>query len=60
MICYFAPKEAANFYVSILKKSKIADVLRHGEAEAEASRRPKGPVMTVTFQLNSHPEPRRP
>lgn len=39
--------EAANFYASIFKNSKIKSVARYGEAGPG----PKGSVMTVTFQL---------
>lgn len=45
-------EEAGNFYVSIFKKSKIGNVTRYGEADSEVSGRPKGSVMTVTFQLD--------
>jgi len=41
-------EEAANFYVSLFKKSKIDNVSRYGDAGPG----PKGKVMTVTFQLN--------
>ena len=44
-------EEAANFYISIFKNSKIMSVARYGEAGAEASGRPTGSVMTVAFQL---------
>lgn len=40
-------EEAANFYVSILKNSKIGTVQRYGDAGPG----PKGSVMSVTFQL---------
>ncbi len=40
-------EEAANFYVSIFKNSKIGTVRRYGEAGPG----PKGGVMAVTFQL---------
>jgi predicted 3-demethylubiquinone-9 3-methyltransferase (glyoxalase superfamily) len=40
-------EEAANFYVSIFKNSKILDIARFGEAGPG----PKGSVMLVTFQL---------
>jgi predicted 3-demethylubiquinone-9 3-methyltransferase (glyoxalase superfamily) len=43
--------EAAKFYVSIFKNSKIVNVTRYGEAGAKASGRPKGSVMTVKLQL---------
>ncbi len=41
-------EEAANFYVSTFKNSKIKSVARYGEGGP----RPKGTVMTVTFRLN--------
>jgi predicted 3-demethylubiquinone-9 3-methyltransferase (glyoxalase superfamily) len=41
-------EEAANFYTSIFKNSKILNVTRYGEAGP----RPQGMVMTVTFQLD--------
>ena len=40
-------EEAANFYVSIFKNSKIGSVSRYGEGGAGQ----KGSVMGVTFQL---------
>jgi predicted 3-demethylubiquinone-9 3-methyltransferase (glyoxalase superfamily) len=45
-------EEAAKFYVSIFKNSKIGSVSRYGEAGAEVSGRPKGTIMIVTFQLD--------
>ena len=44
-------EEAANFYVSIFKNSKIGHITRYGEAGAKVSGRPKGSVMTVTFEI---------
>ena len=44
-------EEAVKFYVSIFKNSKIGRITRYGEEGAEVSGRPKGTVMTVTFQL---------
>ena len=44
-------EEAANFYVSIFKNSQIGNMTRYGEAGAEVSGRPKGSVMTVTFEI---------
>jgi len=41
-------EEAANFYVSIFKNSKIGRVTRY----AEGAPGPKGKVMSVTFQLD--------
>jgi predicted 3-demethylubiquinone-9 3-methyltransferase (glyoxalase superfamily) len=45
-------EEAANFYVSIFKNSKIGDITRYNEASAKAAGRPKGTVMTIAFQLD--------
>jgi predicted 3-demethylubiquinone-9 3-methyltransferase (glyoxalase superfamily) len=44
-------EEAAKFYVSIFKNSKIGNMTRYGEAGATVSGRPKGSVMTVTFEI---------
>ncbi len=44
-------EEAANFYVSIFKNSRIVNVTRYGEVSSAASGRPKGSVMTVSFEL---------
>jgi len=41
-------EEAANFYTSIFKDSKILHVARYGEAGP----RPAGTVMTVSFELD--------
>jgi predicted 3-demethylubiquinone-9 3-methyltransferase (glyoxalase superfamily) len=40
-------EEAANFYTSIFKNSKIVNTVRYGEAGPG----PEGSVMSVTFQL---------
>src|SRR5438105_15131766 len=45
-------EEAAKFYVSIFKNSKILIIARYGKAGAEASGRPNGSVMTVKFLLD--------
>ncbi len=44
-------EEAAKFYTSIFKNSRIIHVARYGDAGAEASGRPKGSAMTVMFEL---------
>jgi predicted 3-demethylubiquinone-9 3-methyltransferase (glyoxalase superfamily) len=44
-------EEAVNFYVSIFKNSKIGSISRYEEESAKASGKPKGSVLTVTFQL---------
>ena len=41
-------EQAANFYVSLFKNSKIGAVRRYGDAGPG----PKGTVMTVSFQLD--------
>ncbi|KTC95152.1 VOC family protein [Legionella feeleii] len=44
-------EEAAHFYTSIFKNSKILRLSYYGDAGAEVSGKPKGSIMTVTFQL---------
>jgi predicted 3-demethylubiquinone-9 3-methyltransferase (glyoxalase superfamily) len=44
-------EEAAKFYTSIFRNSKIIDIAHYGESAAEVSGRPKGTVMTVRFEL---------
>jgi predicted 3-demethylubiquinone-9 3-methyltransferase (glyoxalase superfamily) len=44
-------EEAAKFYVSIFRNSKIGNMTRYGEAGAKVSGRPNGSVMTVTFEI---------
>ncbi len=44
-------EEAAKYYVSIFKNSKILSVTHYGAAGSKASGRPLGLVMTVEFQL---------
>jgi predicted 3-demethylubiquinone-9 3-methyltransferase (glyoxalase superfamily) len=44
-------EEAAMFYTSVFKNSKIGSVNRYDEAGANAAGRPKGSVMTASFQL---------
>ncbi|MGE5663089.1 MAG: VOC family protein [Deltaproteobacteria bacterium] len=48
-------EEAAKFYTSIFRNSRIVRVSRYGEAAAKASGRPKGSVMTVAFELEGQP-----
>ena len=40
-------EEAANFYTSLFKNSKIGEIRRYGDAGP----RPKGMVLTVTFSI---------
>ena len=44
-------EEAANFYVSVFKDSKIKQISRYSKDAAEVSGRPEGSVLTVAFQL---------
>jgi predicted 3-demethylubiquinone-9 3-methyltransferase (glyoxalase superfamily) len=44
-------EEAAKFYTSIFKNSKITDTTHYGKSAADASGRPKGTVMSMTFEL---------
>lgn len=45
-------EEAAGFYVSIFKNSKIESVNRYGKEAAKASGMPEGSVMTVKFIID--------
>jgi predicted 3-demethylubiquinone-9 3-methyltransferase (glyoxalase superfamily) len=45
-------EDAARFYTSIFKNSKIGRVTRYDEAAAKAAGRPQGSVMTVEFELD--------
>ena len=45
-------EEAATFYASIFKNSRITSVARYDDEAAKASGRPKGSVMTVAFELD--------
>jgi predicted 3-demethylubiquinone-9 3-methyltransferase (glyoxalase superfamily) len=45
-------EEAAHFYASIFKNSKIRSIGRYDEEAAKAAGRPKGSVMTVAFELD--------
>jgi predicted 3-demethylubiquinone-9 3-methyltransferase (glyoxalase superfamily) len=44
-------EEAAKFYVSIFKNSRIGSTARYDDEGAKAAGRPKGSVMTVAFVL---------
>jgi len=45
-------EEAVDFYTSVFKDAKIEDIAQYGEDASKASGRPKGSVMTITFQLH--------
>jgi predicted 3-demethylubiquinone-9 3-methyltransferase (glyoxalase superfamily) len=47
-------EEAAKFYTSIFKNSKITGITRYCHAGSEAAGRPEGTVMTMTFQLDGN------
>jgi predicted 3-demethylubiquinone-9 3-methyltransferase (glyoxalase superfamily) len=48
-------EEAAKFYVSIFKNSRILGVTRYPEAGQETHRQTPGTVMTVEFELDGEP-----
>ena len=45
-------EEAATFYVSLFKNSKLGKITHYDKAGAEASQMPEGSVMTVDFELD--------
>ncbi len=45
-------EEAAKFYTSVFKNSKINQISRYGKEGFEIHGRPAGSVMTVAFELN--------
>jgi predicted 3-demethylubiquinone-9 3-methyltransferase (glyoxalase superfamily) len=45
-------EEAANFYTSIFKNSKITAITRYGEAGREVHKKPPGTALTVGFLLD--------
>lgn len=48
-------EEAARFYTSIFRNSRIGRVARYGKAGHEIHGRPEGSVMTVEFELDGQP-----
>lgn len=48
-------EQAADFYVSIFKNSRVGAVTRYDEDGAKVAGRPKGSVMTVAFELDGQP-----
>jgi predicted 3-demethylubiquinone-9 3-methyltransferase (glyoxalase superfamily) len=48
-------EEAAAFYVSVFKNSKITSVARYTKAGQETHKRRPGSVMTVAFELDGQP-----
>ena len=45
-------EEAAGFYVSIFRNSRIKGISRYSDEASKAAGRPKGSVMTVAFELD--------
>ena len=48
-------EEAANFYVSIFKNSKITQIARYRKAGQETHQQKAGSVLTVAFELEGQP-----
>ena len=48
-------EEAANFYISIFRNSRIVSTTRYGAVGREIHGRPAGSVMTVAFELDGQP-----
>ena len=46
-------EQAANYYVSIFRNSKIGQVTRYGKEEYEIHRMEEGTVMTVDFDIEN-------
>lgn len=44
-------EEAAKFYTSVFKNSKIGRILRYDEASSKAAGRPVGSVLTIEFEI---------
>ena len=47
-------EEAANFYVSVFRKSRITHVQRYSDAGKEFHGHEAGTVLVVEFELNGH------
>jgi predicted 3-demethylubiquinone-9 3-methyltransferase (glyoxalase superfamily) len=45
-------EEAARFYTTVFRNSKMKDGLRYDDEASQAAGRPKGTVMTVAFELD--------
>lgn len=48
-------EEAAEFYISIFKNSKITDIMRYSEAGQEHHGQKPGSVLVVAFELDGQP-----
>jgi predicted 3-demethylubiquinone-9 3-methyltransferase (glyoxalase superfamily) len=48
-------EEAAKYYTSIFKDSKVGNITRYGEAGQEIHKKKPGTVLTVELELNGQP-----
>ena len=48
-------EEAARFYTSVFKNSRMGGTSRYSDEGSQAAGRPKGSVMTVDFELDGQP-----
>jgi len=48
-------EEAANFYCSIFRNSRITSISRYGKAGQETHKMPEGTVLMVAFELEGQP-----
>ena len=48
-------EEAAKFYTSVFKNSKLGKIIRYDAAAAKAAGRPEGSVLTAEFELEGMP-----
>jgi predicted 3-demethylubiquinone-9 3-methyltransferase (glyoxalase superfamily) len=48
-------EQAAKFYTSVFKKSKIRAITRYGKEASKGSGQPVGSVMTVEFDIEGQP-----
>ena len=44
-------EEAAKFYTTVFKNSKVGRILRYDETSAKAAGRPAGSVLTIEFEI---------
>ncbi|HEY1038060.1 MAG TPA: VOC family protein [Bacteroidia bacterium] len=47
-------QEAANYYTSIFKNSKLGKIIHYGKEGQEIHKMPEGSVMTVEFEVEGH------
>jgi len=48
-------EEAARFYTSVFKNSRLGGIMRYDAASAKAAGRPEGSALTVSFELEGLP-----